>query len=110
MAVVHDGLTAPQLPGDMNPNDIDTFYISWENDLKGSSIALSTWTIPTGFTEVSAVTDVTVTEDGTSYLNSNGITVSTTKTTGRHSLSNNVTFADGRELTRSFIVEVDPKL
>ena len=110
MAVTHDGKEAPILPEEMNPDDIDTFYVSWTDKLNGATLSSDTWTLPTGFTQVSTVSDVSVVSNGITYLNSNGVTVSTSLTTGKHLLSNNAVFSDGREITRSLYVVLDANL
>lgn len=110
MSVLHDGKEAPILPEEMNPGDTDTFYVSWTDKLKGATLSSDTWTIPANFTEVSTVSDVSVTENGTTHLNSNGITVSTTETTGKWIITNNAIFSDSREISRSFYIVLDSKL
>ena len=110
MAVIHNGREAPLLPGAMNPDDAETFFISWEDRLNGSSITSSAWVLPAGFTEVSDETDTTATEveDGvtTIHLNCNGVTVTTTQTEGVFEFDNVSGFADGRSLTRGLKVRV----
>ena len=110
MAVQHEGKEAPVLPEEMNPADTDTFYISWTNKLNGAALSSDTWTIPANFTEVSTVSNVSAIEGGTTYTDSNGITLSTTETKGSFLITNNAIFDDGRELSRSFKIIIDGSL
>ena len=110
MAVQHEGKEAPVLPEEMNPADTDTFYISWTEKLNGATLSSDTWTIPTNFTEVSTVSNVSVIEGGTTYADSNGVTLSTTEVEGKFLITNNAIFSDGREVSRSFYIKLDDKL
>jgi len=110
MSVLHNGKEAPILPEQMNPGDKDTFYVSWTNKLKGATLSSDTWTIPANFTEVSTVSNVSVTENTVTYTDSNGVTLTTTETEGKFIITNNAVFSDGREVSRSFYIVLDSKL
>lgn len=106
MAQESTGDKATELTEDMSPSDSDTFWMSWTDKLNGESIVTSSWILPSNWTEVSSATDGSVTEDGTTYADANSVTVTTTETTGKHILRNQITTAT-RTITRSLVVTVN---
>lgn len=105
MPITHAGDEVPTFDERMDPSDIETFWISWAGKLGGASIQASTWVMPDGFTELEAFEDQSVSDaDSNTYNNANGVRVSTTKTTGKHMLTNRVTLSDGRRYDRSAYV------
>jgi len=105
--ITHASDSIPSFAERWDPSDNDWVWISWENKLGGESIATSTWVLPAGWTEEDSQADQTVQDsDGTSYANSNGVRLSTTKTTGTHKITNRVTFSGSRSLDRSVFVTV----
>lgn len=106
MAQESTGDKATELTEDMNPSDSDTFWMSWTGKLNGESIVASSWVLPDGWTEVSSSTNGSVTEDGVTHTDANSVTVTTTATTGKHILRNQITTAT-RAITRSLVVTVN---
>jgi hypothetical protein len=107
MAVTHTGQSPAALTEYMNPNDTDTFWMSWTDKLNGETISTSTWILPAGFTEVSDTSDGTVTEDGTTYDDANSVTLSTTNTKGKHTIFNEIVTSGGRTIRRGIIITID---
>lgn len=105
--IVHPG-TAPQaLYERWDPYDIEYVWIAWDGMLDGATISTSTWVLPTGWTLVAAQMAASVTdEDGNTYAAANGALLSTTTTSGRHTISNRTTLSDGRQYERSMIIVV----
>lgn len=103
----HTGTAPADLTEYMNPNDTDTFWMSWTDKLNGETISTSTWILPTGFTQVSVTTNGSVTENGTTYTDANSITLSTTLTKGKHLISNEITTSGSRTIRRAFNVTID---
>jgi hypothetical protein len=106
MALIHNGKKAPTLTRSLAPGEADTFYVSWEQDLEGDTIASSSWEIPADFTEVGTQTDIVVTEKGIDYANSNEILLSTTLTSGTHLIQNRIVTGSGRTLFGGFFLPV----
>lgn len=107
---IHSGDEAAELDEYMNPNDVDTFWVSWTDKLNGESISTSDWIIPAGFTEEATTSGGEVVESGTTYADANSITLSTSLTRGRYMIRNEITTSGGRTLRRGFIVSIDPTI
>lgn len=104
---IHTGTEPAALTEYMNPNDTDTFWMSWTDKLNGETISTSTWVLPANFTEVSATTNGSVTEDGTTYNDANSVTISTTETKGKHLIFNEITTSASRTIRRGFLITID---
>lgn len=106
MPVIHFGDGNPRLPEEMHPDDHDVFCVSWTGKLNGVSIATSEWIVPDGFEVEDEETNITVTEDGVQYSDTNTALVSTTLEEGTHALYNRITAPGGIDLTRGFDVTI----
>ena len=106
-----------------DPNDVEPFFIVWcdkdgtnagttvdQGELQGATISASSWVVPTGITADSDNTDA-VTIAGVSYGVNTVATVvlsgGTTNTTYR--LTNRITTSDGRTLSKTIDIRVDPR-
>ena len=104
---VNTGTEPAELTEYMNPNDTDVFWMSWTDKLNGETISTSTWVIPTGFTEVTATTNGSVTEGGVTYNDANSVTLSTTLTKGKHLIHNEVVTSGSRTIRRGFLITIE---
>lgn len=105
--ITHDSSSIPTLPARWDPQDRDWIWIGWANVLEGASISTSVWTLPTGWTSHSTLTNQNVEdEDGVTHANANGVELSTSNTEGLYVIANKVTLSDGRILERSVRLHV----
>ncbi len=104
--IIHSGLTIPKFAEKWDPDDQNTIWFAWDDVLDGSSISNSVWIIPANWTSIQEYADDSVIDGSVTYLHANGILLSTTETIGTHTITNRVTFADGRRIDRSVKVSI----
>lgn len=81
---------------DKDPNDVLDYRVDWSSRLEGDTISTSTWIVPSGITQDSAVSD-----DSTSTIWLSGGTAGET-----YSLTNRVVTDGGRTMDQSVRIKV----
>lgn len=103
--------SAPVLAQAFDPDDIDTFWVSWENRIGNQKITSSVWVLPDGWTAVHQRENYSFTDEfGMEYGKSNAVTLSTTHTDGLHHIVNRITTDQGNRLDRGFMLQVSGRI
>lgn len=106
--ILHDGQGAPTFEEQWDPADRAYVWVCWDDLLEGATIATSNWQVPSNWTEDLPLVAQTVQgNDGTQYVNCNGIRLKSGNTYSEIvRVTNAVTFSDGREFERSVKLDV----
>lgn len=106
--IYHRGRGVPNFLERWDPSDSGWVWFCWTEIVGTASITLSEWTLPAGWTSEDEETGQTYRDAaGTDHADSNGILLSTTATSGQHTVANKVTLSDGRVFERSVSILVE---
>ena len=82
--------------------------VSWQDKILNGDIVSSVWNVPTGFTVHESLSNVTIVDNGKTYLKCCRALISTTLTEGVHFIPNTITstVSDGQELIDGVYITV----
>ena len=109
MPTQHKGLIVPAFAARWDPSDAEYVWVCWEDILNGASILTSTWTLPSSGNWVNGgeLVDQSVQDDaGTTRANCNGVHLSTSDTSGEHTVTNRVTLSGSPQRTLERSVKI----
>lgn len=102
MTIEHTGEGIPTDPVLFDPENTEWVEQAWDDDVAiHGAIQTTDWVVPAGWTVLASEGPVPVEADGVTYTNGTRAQLSTTLTSGRHLITNRVTFQNGTQLDKS---------